>query len=146
MIPIIWILFEISFPIAFLVSLVVTYVLIPSGKKSGVPVHVFFHLVPLLMHNANVLFMMIEFNYNSIPFNFHHFTFMLLYALAYVFFSWIWFQYKGIFYYFFLDYASPYAILWYIGLLIGVLVLFFGGYVCNEWKAEYEGIPARLVR
>ncbi len=144
-VPLAGVFFEISFPIAFLVSLVVTYVLIPSGKSSGLPVTIFFQVVPLLMHNANVVFMMIEFFLNQIPFNIWHFTFMLFYALAYTVFSWWWFWYKGIFYYFFLDYGRAWAVVYHILLLIFVMVLFVGGYACNEWKQAYDGIPARLV-
>jgi hypothetical protein len=115
-----WIIYEISFSMAFLVTTVVTFVLIPVGKKRNMPVDIFFRPLPLLFHNANVAFMVAECLLNRLPFSRWHFTFVVLYGLCYVYFSWFWFSLTGVFYYFFLDYERPYAIVAYLGLMIGV--------------------------
>lgn len=138
-----WISYEISFPISFLVSMVVTYVLIPTAKKSELPVHAFFKPLPLIMHNANVLFMSIEFMTNQLPFNFWHFPFLVFYGMIYIVFSWIWHHYRGIYYYFFLDYERKDALLWYVGLLVFITMLFMGGYSCYHWQesARHSLLP-----
>jgi hypothetical protein len=122
------ILFELSFSVAFLVTIVVTFVLIPQGRKRGQPVENFFKFFSLLFHNANVLFMLIEILTNRIPFIFTHFPFLVAYGLCYVMFSWYWFEKNGIFYYFFLDYDRPYALFWYFGLLTAIGCFFILGY------------------
>jgi len=75
------------------------------------------------MHNANILFMLIEFLLNDLPISFWHFPFILTYGLIYVMFSWVLYHYRGYHYYFFLDYTKPYALYWYLGLF--AIVLFF---------------------
>jgi hypothetical protein len=115
-----WVLFEVQFSVSILITVVVTYVLIPGGKARGLPVKNFFQITPLLMHNANVIFMLVESILNDIPFKMNHIPFAFLYGMMYVAFSWFWFQYKGVFYYFFLDYGRPWAVLMYTGVLLAV--------------------------
>jgi hypothetical protein len=141
-----WISFEISFPVAFLVSGVVTYVLIPLIAKDGLPVDTFFTPMALIMHNINVLFMAIEFCTNQIHFSYYHFIYMLFYSIAYVVFAWIWNHHKGIFYYFFLDYQRKGAVFWYLGLLLGVTGLFFAGFYASIFKFhETYNLYAKVV-
>ena len=140
-----WVLFEISFPVAFLVSMVVTFVLIPGCKKDNLPTKLFFQFLPLVMHNANIAYMAFEFIANQLPFVIWHIVFMLFYATAYVIFSWIWHQLRGIYYYFFLDYERPGAILWYLGLLVGISILFLAGYVCSMIQYNYNHTIPNLV-
>ena len=80
------------------------------------------------MHNANILFMLIEFLLNDLPISFWHFPFVLTYGLIYVVFSWVLYHYRGYHYYFFLDYTKPYALYWYLGLFIVVLFFFVLSY------------------
>jgi len=127
-----WILFEVSFSVAFLVSAVVTYVLIPTTVKRGLPLDTFYKFLPVLFHNANVAYMALELVLNNLAFSPHHFIFVILYGVAYVLFAWFWFQVKGVFYYFFLDYARDWAILWHLGLLIAVGLFFFLGLLLSS--------------
>ncbi len=131
-----WVLFEISFPVAFLVSMVVSFVLIPGAKKNKIPVDNFFKIYALVMHNCNILYMAGEFIANRLPFIMSHITFMLLYAFSYVVFSWIWHHYRGFYYYFFLDYNRSGAFLWYLGLIMGVSLLFCAGYGCAHLQSN----------
>jgi hypothetical protein len=135
-----WALFEISFPVSFLVSGVVTYALIPFAKAQNLPTDTFFKPMAILMHNANILFMAIEFTVNELHFSFHHYIYMLIYGLAYIIFSWIWNKYRNILYYFFLDFNRSDALLWHIGLLAGILLLFFGGYYLSSLEFHQHGM------
>lgn len=115
-----WILFELSFAAAFLVSATVTYVLIPGLRSRNMPTDTFFLFFALLFHNANIILIVIDALLNDIPVNPWHVPFGMLYALSYVLFSWYWFRVKGVFYYFFLDYEPKYAMLWYMAILLVV--------------------------
>lgn len=121
-------LFEISFAMAFLVTFIVTFVLLPAASRKGMRTDTFFYLLPLLFHNANVTFMTVEILTNNISIELEHFPFVILYGLAYILFSWVWFQYTGVFYYFFLDYEREYAILFYLGLVVCCTAFFFLGH------------------
>ena len=121
------VLYEVSFSLAFLVTSVVTFILIPFGKSKGLPVDNFFRPLPLMMHNLNVLFVSLDMILNKINFFAMHFPFVVMIGISYVIFSWYWYHKKGIFYYFFLDYNGPRSVLWHSGLLIAVALFFFAG-------------------
>jgi len=125
------ILFEISFSTAYLVSAVVTYVLIPATIKRKLPLDNFFMTLPKIMHNANVVFIAVELVLNKVDFKFGHHAFLLVYAMAYVVFAWGWFEVKGLFYYFFLDYVRPDALAWHVALLVLLLACFGAGYLAS---------------
>ena len=99
-----WVTFEISFSMSFLVTIVVTFVLIPSGIKKGINNDGMFKFFPLLFHNANVLFMVLELLTNKLQFSFDHYPFILLFGCSYCIFSWYFFYCRRVFLYFFLDY------------------------------------------
>ena len=82
------IFFELSLSFALLVTVVVSFVLIPGGLKNKHNMSQMFSTRPLLMHNANVLFMTVELVNSKIKFNLKHFPFAILFGLAYVVFSW----------------------------------------------------------
>jgi hypothetical protein len=119
------ILYEISFATAYLVTFLVTYVLIPGTIRRGVNPTTFFKFFPLLMHNANALFMMTELLLNDIPFRFSHFPYIVFFGQAYVIFSWHVYRRIGVFYYFFLDYELKFAVIWQLGLLFVVKSLLY---------------------
>ena len=127
-----WVLFEVHFATSLLITVLVTFVLIPAGKARGLPTHTWFEITPLLMHNLNILVMVVESLLNDLPYKLNHIPFAILYGLAYVAFSWVWFEYKGIFYYFFLDYARPWALAWYAGV-----VLVVSSCPCSCWYPHF---------
>jgi len=144
--PLAFILFEISFPVAFLVSSVVTFVLIPFERKNNPTTFDGYFLVHnLLMHNANIIFMAIEFFANDLHFTFHHYVYMLMYGLAYIIFSWGWKKYCNILYYFFLDYQRKDAVFWHIGLLLGLLSLFFAGYYLSNLQFQENAMLSVMI-
>lgn len=139
----VWILYEISFTSAYLVSIVVTYLLIPGLRlKFKGAEDEFFKFFPLLFHNANVILICIESILNYIPFSTWHFPFLILYGLTYVTFSWYWFKKTGVFYYFFLDYEMKAALLWHIGLIVVFLSFFYFGYYFSVMKLENNNLAS----
>lgn len=141
-----WVLYEVSLLVSFIVSMVVTYVLLPSFKKAKTPTDIFFTPTGLILHNCNVLFMAWEFTVNGLPVNYWHFAFVVLLASAYYVFSWIWYKYKRIFYYFFTDYNRADAVMWQVGLL----AIFYGLYMlcvtCSFARFHYNSsIPSLVI-
>lgn len=131
-----WVLFEVSFAMAYLVTVVVTFVLIPAVKQRQQPSTTFFLIPALVMHNLNVITMTGELLLTDMSFALWHFPFVLLFGCSYIIFQWIYVHRSGVFYYFFLDYDKPGAIFWYIGLIVGVAIFFFFGlgayYICGH--------------
>lgn len=121
-----WVLYELSFAMSLLVTVVVTFVLIPLMDKCMCLVHykaihamlccadhlgvfsvakiihsvhltvltdgsensAMFQWSALVMHNLNLLFMLIELALNGMRFVHWHVGFVILYGSSYVFFSW----------------------------------------------------------
>jgi hypothetical protein len=119
-----WGAFEISFAMSFLVSSVVTFVLIPTARRKGLPHDNFYSLQTQLMHNANVAFMVSELFLNKLPIILEHNILCFFWGISYTFFAMYWFKLHGFYYYFFLDNSKPFAPLWTVGL-IGVYSIFF---------------------
>lgn len=115
-----------------MVSSVVTFVLIPHAKNAKMPTDNFYVIVPLLMHNANILFMAAELILNRIPFTIWHFPFVALYCIGYAMFSWVWNHFKGYYFYYFMDYTRRGAILWYLLLTLIASTFFMVGYFCSK--------------
>jgi hypothetical protein len=139
------ILFELSFSVAFLVSAVVSFVLMPATVSRGLPLDNFFKPWPLIMHNANVVFVASEMVLNRLTFDSNHHPWVLLYAATYVLFAWGWFSSRGYFFYFFLDYAAPLAPLWYLALLVLLLACFFGGLVVSQYVEQGSAVAMALL-
>lgn len=140
-----WVLYEVSLLVCFVVSMVVTYVLIPSFKKANKPADIFFTPTGLILHNCNVLFMAFEFMSNGLPLLLWHFSFVVLLAGAYYVFSWAWYKHKKLFYYFFMDYNRPDAVLWQIGLLVIFFLLYLVCTACSYARFHYNSSLPTLV-
>ena len=109
--------FEIAFGTSYLVTTVVTFILYPRHIKDGVDHMSLFEFFNVLLHNANVLIMAVEFLLNKMPFAFAHFPFIVFFGQLYVLFAGWLYSRIGVFYYFFLDYEAPYAAFLQLGLL-----------------------------
>mmetsp|Transcript_41070 Transcript_41070/g.41954 ORF Transcript_41070/g.41954 Transcript_41070/m.41954 type:complete len:287 (+) Transcript_41070:43-903(+) len=134
-----WVLYELVFSTSYLVSSIVTFVLIPGGKAKGIPVDVFFKNTALFVHNFNIIFILIETLLNNLKFNFWHFPYVMLYGCIYVVFAWRLYWRKGFFIYFFLEYNRDYAVFFHIGLMV-VLTIFYivGCYI--SWLKESHNV------
>ena len=104
---VLWVLFEISFTVAPLVSGVVRYILIPTFLKNGEVPRMFFKSTVQLMHNANLLFIITEALLNRAAMIHAHYLFIISFGLLYVMFAWCWLHATGIVYYAFIDPTLP---------------------------------------
>jgi len=116
--------FEVSFAMSFMVTTVVTFILIPSAHRKKLPYDNFFKILPLLMHNLNVVFMASELFFNKLPILLSHNALCFWWGMTYTLFAMYWFQLHGFFFYFFLDYSKPLAPIW-TWILMGIYSLFF---------------------
>jgi hypothetical protein len=140
-----WVLFEVSFPVGFVVSSIVTFVLIPHAKRTDMPTDNFFVIIPILMHNVNIVFMALEIIVNRIPFSLWHFPFILLYGICYGVFSWVFYHYYGFYHYFFLNYDRKGAIYWYIALMVIIGGFFILGYAFSTVVNNIDSIVPSIV-
>lgn len=140
-----WVLYELCFSTAYLVTVVVTFVLIPGGKAKGIPVDVFFKTAALCIHNLNVIFILTETLLNKLEFEWSHFPFIILFGCAYVMFSWFWIYTKGYVFYFFLDYTRKDALLWHIGLLCALSLFFVLGCYISSLKDSHDPIIVAMI-
>lgn len=129
LLPYVQTLWEITFPMSFLVNLVVTFVLFPGLKKQGKFDKVFFMLNwrPQCMHNGFVLVSAMEAVLVMPPMVMGDFPIIVIYGLTYAFFSYILFAVTGIFHYFFLDPRFKFAPCGLVGLLLLLTALYAAG-------------------
>jgi len=103
------VLYEVSVATALLVTVTVTFVLLPERIKRAdyEGARRMLGWRPQLMHNANLLFATTELLFNSLPIVPSHFVFGALFAVQYAFMSWWWLKRSGVVYYPFLDPTLP---------------------------------------
>jgi hypothetical protein len=103
------VLFETNLATSILVTVVVSFVLFPHAMKSSVDTNYNLLCRPaaLMMHNANVIFMVGELLLTGMPVYLSHFAFGVLLGCAYVVFAWVWYARVGMFFYFFLCVQCP---------------------------------------
>lgn len=72
-----------------------------------------------LMHSANVIFLLLDAAFNSLPFPWYRLTYFVLWSFSYIVFQWIshafgvrWWPYP------FLELSTPWAPAWYFGLAL----------------------------
>ena len=113
----VWIIYELSVTMSFIVSSLVTFALIPQAKGKGLPIDNYFRPLTLMMHNLNVLFMTIELGINSFQFVMAHIFVPAMWGFTYIFFAWWWYNHTGVFFYFFVDYHHKKSVIMHAGLL-----------------------------
>jgi hypothetical protein len=123
------VLFEVSYPMSVLVTAIVTFVLIPVAYRRHHPIGRMFGWRPLMLHNGNVLMMQLAMLSAPPPVTLAHLLYAVLFGCCYTIFAWCWFWRTRVFYYFFLDYHRPYAVVAYLGLLATLAMLYGFGYL-----------------
>lgn len=136
-----WMMYELSVTMSFMVSSLVTFALIPQAKKKGLPIDNYYRPLTLLMHNLNVLFMTIELGINSFRFCWTHIFVTTIWGFLYILFAWWWYKKMGVFFYFFLDYHNKVAVLFHLGLLSLMscyfsMCAFVANYVQNKTSGD----------
>ena len=123
LVPLTLVLFEVSYPLSILVTVIVTFGSIPTALRNGYALSRLFRWRPQVMHNGNVLMMQLAMLTAPPPVMLAHFPYAVLCGCAYALFSWVWFWRTGVFYYYFLDYRRPAAVPVYLGLCISLAIL-----------------------
>merc|ERR1712014_56423 len=137
------VLWEVTFPMAFLVNTVVTFAIIPGIKKQGDYQKLWRVLKwrPQATHNGFVIAAACEAALAAPSMSLEHFPVIVLLGLVYVVFSWCLFMKTGVFHYFFLDYRfkhAPVALL----ALLALLAAFY----CMGSFAAVLAQNSRLLR
>jgi len=133
-----WILYGISLTSSLLVTVIVTFVLVPESLKTRSPA--ILNWKSLVIHNCNVFFMATELLFNDLPLNFNHFPFAILYCLSYAVFSWWWLRRTGMIYYPFLDPSIPSfkSLFIHIALLATFFCMFVISYVISSCTSKFD--------
>src|SRR5262249_35031327 len=132
------VLFEVNYPLSILVTAIVTFVLVPVPHPHTDPMAGMFHWGPLRMHNGIVLMMHFPMLSAPPPVTLAHLPYAVLFGCCYAIFAWYWFWRTRVFYYFFLDYRRPYAVVVYLGLLTFLTMLYGLGCLIGV-IARHEG-------
>ena len=132
------VLFEVSYPMSILVTAVVTFVLIPVARRHHDPMSHLFRWRSLMMHNGNVLMMQLAMLSAPPPVTLAHLPYAVLFGCCYAVFAWYRFWRTRVFYYFFLDYHRPYAVVVYLGL-VATLTMLYGLGCLIAVLARHEG-------
>jgi len=132
------VLWEIVYPMAFLVNLVVTFVLIPGIKHAGMldKLKIILTWRPQALHNGFVLAVAVEAALAAPCMNLHHFCVVVLFGLTYVVFAYGLYLRTGIFHYFFLDHRFDGAPIALISLLVLLGTLYLVGYMVLQRASE----------
>ena len=96
-------LFSSAIASAFLVTVTVTYMLIPEANKRGDNITHYFKWDSQLMHNGNVIFILIEMGVSDISLSLWHIPYPVIFCCAYVLFSAFNARRSGIYFYDFID-------------------------------------------
>ena len=118
-------LFSIACGTAMLVSVVVTYYLIPNNLEKGFDVAKYFLWYEIVMHNLNVILLGTDLVLGGVDITLGMLAFPVLFGIAYVFFAYIYAVYGGgIYLYDFLDPRVSRAPYIHIGLFV-MIALFY---------------------
>jgi len=136
-----WVLYQIMFAMALLVTITVWCVLVPHlhlGKwlgieEAGQGLAIMYSAFGYTTHILNLVFMFAELSLNRLPFQHQHIVFCITWGQLYLLFSWIFHSKTGVWFYFFLDYEPSYALVPYV-LLTSVLFFY---YRFGEWCSEH---------
>ncbi len=117
-------LFPVAYACALLVTIVVSFVLIPGSRKHSFPNSDWFSAREIAMHDLNVVVLAFELIIGGIAIDSRALPLAVLFGLSYVLFAAAYERHKGIFHYDFLDPRPAAAPLWHLGLLLAILTLF----------------------
>ena len=109
---------------SLLVTLVVTFILIPSNQKMGHPLENWFKFPEQIMHNANIIVLTIELILGNLPIGIQSIPLITLFGISYVIYAAFNERRTGIYFYSFLDPRLSKAAIIHIILLLVTLICF----------------------
>ncbi|CAE8688163.1 unnamed protein product [Polarella glacialis] len=132
------ILFEVSLPMTFFVSIVLWGVLAPVAAENGKGWQVF-TFYSYNQHALNTLCTLVEFCINRLLIVRHHMILVLVWSSIYCVFSWIQHAFTDFWPYFFLQLNFA-ALFWYALLLLLHVALFSAAVCASDWKRRKIGL------
>lgn len=132
---------------ALLVTVIVTFVLIPTKAARGRNTDAFFSLHGLLQHNANIALMAVELLGSGMHVDICHLPFAVLFGLVYIFFHQVirW-HITHTMLYFFLTWQGPHALKVYTALCAALSLFFvFGWLIAETLRPKPWGPPLVLL-
>jgi len=111
-------IYPVVFANSLMVTLIVTFILIPGNQKRGHPLENWFTLPEQIMHNMNTIVLTSELVLGNLPIDTHCIALIPLLGIAYVIFAAFNEKKTGIYFYSFLDPRSNKAALIHLVLLI----------------------------
>jgi len=99
--------------LVFLVDSVVWIILLPVLIQQG-RVDVILTFSSMIEHGMNLFFMLIDFTFNRVPIRIYNMTWMVVWALVYIFYAMLFYSVRYIWRYPFLNLWTPYAMFWYV--------------------------------
>lgn len=137
------VLWEIAFPLSWLVAMVVSFVLIPAAARvEPQKVAVLLKWRPQVLHNGYVLACAAEAIVSRPPLVLAHFPIMICFGCAYICFAWRAHARMGVYCYFFLDPTFSWSPLAYAALLAATTGCFVG---CEALTAQLRASKAPAV-
>ena len=141
-------IFAIACGTALLVTVVVTYYLIPKNQKKGFDVAKYFYWYEIVMHNLNVILLSIDLVLGGVDITLGMVSFPVLFGIAYVFFSYIYAVYGGgIYLYDFLDPRVSRAPYIHIGLFVMIAMFYSVALVLDalvDWNVIAGGVGVAI--
>ena len=128
-----FVLFEISFSVSILITVIVTFVLIPFGANEKLMMDKMYEIPTLIMHNANVYMMIGELIVYPHSFNLSDFAYIVLYGLVYTIFGWILAYFTKFYFYFFMAPSYKYAVVAHVSLIAALGSFFMIGFSILEF-------------
>jgi hypothetical protein len=113
-----WVMQQMILILAFLVD-IVYWSAVFSSRVVHTPLGWY---LSISNHLLNLVFIYGDFLLGQTRYHYAHVIFALIFSEVFVIFQWIYFPVTGVWVYSILNVESPYAILWYIGLLVSLFV------------------------
>ena len=137
-------IFAIACGTALLVTVVVTYYLIPNNLEKGFDVAKYFLWYEIVMHNLNVILLGVDLVLGGVDITLGMVAFPVLFGIVYVFFAYIYAIYGGgIYLYDFLDPRVSRAPLIHIGLFV-MIALFYSVALALDALVDWNVIAGGL--
>ena len=137
-------IFAIACGTALLVTVVVTYYLIPNNQKKGFDVAKYFYWYEIVMHNLNVILLGADLVLGGVDITLGMVAFPVLFGIAYVFFAYLYAVYGGgIYLYDFLDPRVSRAPYIHIGLFT-MIALFYSVALALDALVDWNVIVGGL--
>ncbi|KAG8466960.1 hypothetical protein KFE25_008339 [Diacronema lutheri] len=132
-------LWEVAFPLSWLVAAVVSYVLIPvAAKREPAKVEILLRWRPQFLHNGYVLAAALEALLARPPMVWSHLPLMVLFGMTYIAFAWLMHARLRVYAYIFIDPTFSWAPVAYVALMLASTGCFAGCCALTQHLGETQ--------